>query len=92
MQKKFEDNDNAGNQMIVEQETADQDGNSDVPELRSIRSADDAFTVSGDHRNYDQYLKDAESGKDLKEVIQHLVQVIKGKDDQINLLLSEKDK
>ena len=66
----------------------------EIPPLRMVKSADDGETTDcgdfdpSDAKNYDQYVKENGSGKDLQDVIKHLVNVIRKKDNQINSLLT----
>ena len=65
----------------------------EIPVLRMVKSADDGETTDcgdfdSDAKNYDQYVKENGDGKNLQDVIKHLVNVIRKKDNQINSLLT----
>jgi len=97
MQQKFNNNkeEKAGSPMLEEKEN--QMFSYDIPRLRMVRSAEDGGEGCSDsdmseNKNYSQYLNGAKDGKNLGDVIKHLVHVIRRKDSEINSLLSDTNK
>lgn len=85
------------NSCACDDENKTQDSSFFIPPLRAVKSADDRLndtydSDTSDNKDYSHFLNDAKNGKNLGDIIKHLVSEIRKKDDQINSLLSESNR